>query len=124
MLLSTINGAGRQSSGRRSSQARPGNTNAHEQAIEAIAKGEILTLDYQGNPRSIVPLVYGVLKNGKKAILCYKISHPESGMPELALRLYHFEKISFLERSGRSIDVNRKIDYYLTKHFATVYQKC
>lgn len=124
MLLSTIHASGRQSSGRRSNQGRAGNASAHADTIEAISKGEILQLDYQGNPRSIVPLVYGVLKNGKKAILCYKISHPQSGMPELALRLYHFDKITFLENSGRSIEVNRKIDYYLTKHFATVFQKC
>lgn len=65
-----------------------------------------------------------MLKNGKKAILCYKISHSDSGMPELALRLYHFEKISHLTRSGHHIEVNRKIDYYLTKHFASVFQKC
>lgn len=87
---------------------------------DAIANGEILRLQYQGHPRRIVPLVYGILKNGKKAVLCYKINPNPEG-PEMALRCYHLEKISHLQTSGISAEVNRKVDYYLTKHFSEIH---
>lgn len=96
----------------------------HENIIAAIEQGEVLHLKYQDNSRKVVPLVYGVLKNGKRALLCYKIGEPGDNMPELAIRLYHFDKISDLERSGQLRTVDRKIDYYLTKHFASVYKRC
>lgn len=124
MLSPSINKKGRSPKGRRAQQARPATTSAQQQISAAIAAGEILQLNYQGNPRSIVPLVYGILKNGKKAILCYKINHPSCGFPEMALRLYHLDKVSHLQGTGHVREVNRKIDYYLTKHFASVYQKC
>gem|GEM_PF-6486666 len=95
----------------------------HEAITQAIHNREVVNLEYQGNPRSIIPLVYGELKNGRKAVLCYKIVAQEGGASELYLRLYHLEKIRHLHRTTTVGEVNRKIDYYLTKHFASVFQK-
>lgn len=90
---------------------------------DVIAKGESISLDYQGNPRQIIPLVYGELKNGREAVLCYKINEENGHGPELSIRLYHSHKISNVKRTGREMPFSRKIDYYLTKHFRKVYVK-
>lgn len=95
----------------------------HHILCDVIDRGEILSLDYQGNPRQIIPLVYGVLKNGKEAVLCYKINEGDHEGPELAMRLYHSAKISNVHRTGIELPFSRKIDYYLTKHFRAVYSK-
>ena len=96
----------------------------HDSFIGAIQSQAMISLRYQKNPRTIIPLVYGKLKNGKNAVLCYKVYQNDDSNPEIALRLYHCEKISRVRVIGDSLPVNRKIDYYLTKHFGTVYQKC
>ena len=95
----------------------------HQTIVQAIEGKEVLSLEYQGNRRRIVPMVYGMLKNGRKAILCYKIVEQEGQAPELFMRLYHEEKIRHLYRTGEKMPLNRKIDYYLTKHFGQVFQK-
>lgn len=95
----------------------------HEAISQAIQNREVISLEYQGNPRNIIPLVYGELKNGRQAVLCYKIVASEDGGAELFLRLYHIEKIRHLHRTSLVSEVKRKIDYYLTKHFASVFQK-
>ena len=96
----------------------------HHHLSESIGGKEVIQLNYQDHPRTIVPLVYGELKNGRRAVLCYKINQLESGDTEMVLRLYHTDKITQLRRPGRTMEVNRRIDYYLTKHFATVNRKC
>ena len=95
----------------------------HQAIVTAIAHKEVLCLEYQGNRRTIIPMVYGILKNGRKAILCYKIVEQEGQPAELFMRLYHEEKIRHLYRTGIQMPINRKIDYYLTKHFGQVFQK-
>ncbi|MEM7035684.1 MAG: hypothetical protein AAF570_01820 [Bacteroidota bacterium] len=95
----------------------------HKILQDVINEGQSLNLEYQGNPRHIIPLVFGELKNGKEAVLCYKINGVDEENPELSIRLYHSHKISNVKKTGRELSFNRKIDYYLTKHFRTVYVK-
>lgn len=117
---STQNGQGSRKHNKRTHIQSPG---YHEAIIEAIQNREMLSLEYQGNARRIIPMVYGILKNGRKAILCYKIVESEGRPAELYLRLYHLEKIRHLKRTHQVMEINRKIDYYLTKHFGQVFQK-
>ena len=90
---------------------------------QAISENKTLKLDYQGNPRHVIPLVYGVLKNGKEALLCYKIIGEHNNHLDLAIRLYHLDKISNVKSTDRVIQESWEIDYYLTKHFKTIYSK-
>jgi hypothetical protein len=99
-------------------------TTTIDQTIMAgISAGKTLSLEYQGNPRRIIPLVYGLLKNGKEALLCYKINHVDEDGPDLSIRLYHAHKISGLCLNEEQLPFSRKIDYYLTKHYRSVYVK-
>lgn len=77
--------------------------------------GAILPLNYQGNSRRVIPLAFGTLKNGKEALLCYKVEGED-----LAIRLYHTSKISRLGDPQPGVSFDRKIDYYLTKHFRSI----
>lgn len=90
---------------------------------DGIAHGQAMALEYQGNSRRIIPLVHGLLKNGKEAVLCYKINSVDADGPDLAIRLYHSHKITNPQLTGEAFPFSRKIDYYLTKHFRTVYTK-
>ena len=90
---------------------------------DAIFSQKTLKLDYQGKPRHVIPLVYGVLKNDKEALLCYKIIGEHNNHLDLAIRLYHLAKISNAEVTDRVIQESWEIDYYLTKHFKTIYSK-
>lgn len=109
---------------RKGDQTRNNMNSVHAKLTDAIARGETLQLEYQGNPREIIPLVFGRLRNGREAVLCYKIGDFRDGEPELLIRLYHLEKIRHVRKTPFRHRFNRKIDYYLTKHFTTVYQKC
>lgn len=97
---------------------------SHDLICNAIGEGSAIQLEYQGNVRQIIPLVYGMLRNGREAVLCYKINSIHNGEPDLVIRLYHLEKIRNVKPQGFRYPCNRRIDYYLTKHFTTVYQKC
>lgn len=114
----------RASRSRRPRSRQQNSADASTLIAEAIRNQEMLALHYQGNPRRIIPLVFGELKNGRQAVLCYKYNGLGCEEPEMVLRLYHLEKISHVMRTDIVMEVNRKIDYYLTKHFASVYQKC
>ena len=88
----------------------------HDQKIiDAIESGESLSLTYQGNPRKVIPLAYGLLKNGKEALLCYKINAIYDDGPDLSIRLYHIHKVDNVEPGKEHYPFSRKIDYYLTK---------
>ncbi len=123
-MPSATNSRGRARRTRHTSSSSSSAQSTHSLICEAIRGHQMISLHYQGNPRRIIPLVFGELKNGRQAVLCYKYNGPNSHEPEIVLRLYHLEKISHVESLDIVLDVNRKIDYYLTKHFAAVYQKC
>lgn len=91
--------------------------------LAGISANQTLSLEYQGNPRRVIPLVYGMLKNGKEALLCYKINCIDQDGPDLSIRLYHASKISGLKLNEEQLPFSRKIDYYLTKHYRQVYVK-
>jgi hypothetical protein len=99
-------------------------TTTIDQTIMAgISANQTLSLDYQGNPRRVIPLVFGLLKNGKEALLCYKINSIDEDGPDLSIRLYHAHKITDLSLNEEQLPFSRKIDYYLTKHYRQVYVK-
>jgi hypothetical protein len=89
--------------------------------LAAILHNETVKLQYQGNDRHVIPLVFGMLKNGKEALLCYKLDEMPDGSFLQSIRLYHADKITDLEPTGRSLPHSRKIDYYLTRHYRRVY---
>lgn len=123
MISSTINAQNGQGSLLCEKRAHVMSVSYHDAIVNAISNREVLCLEYQGNSRRIIPMVYGILKNGRKAVLCYKIVETPGQPSELYLRLYHIEKIRHLHGTSTRMEVNRKIDYYLTKHFGQVYQK-
>jgi len=87
---------------------------------QGISERKTLNLKYQGNDRTVIPLVYGVLKNGKEALLCYKqLKNPV----DYALRLYHIKKLSAIQITDDEFYPPVQIDYYLTKHFKTIYSR-
>lgn len=88
---------------------------------DAILHGQTLLLHYQDNPRHVIPLVFGRLKNGKDALLCYKIEPLPDGTHSQSIRLYHAGKISDVQPTGQSVPHSRRIDYFLTRHFRRVY---
>lgn len=90
-----------------------------EKIKEAIKAGKTLQLDYQGQSLHVIPLVLGELKNGKEAMLCYKTN--DEG--DLSIRLYHMHKVTNLLIGIESAPHSKNIDYYLTKHFRTIYAK-
>jgi hypothetical protein len=87
---------------------------------DAIMQGQTIRLCYQDNPRHVIPLVYGRLKNGKDA-LCYKLDVLPDGSITQSIRLYHASKISDIETTGQHLPYSRRIDYFLTRHFRRVY---
>jgi hypothetical protein len=108
----------------RKTQTKPIMTTTIDQLIETgICQGKTISLHYQGNPRRIIPLVFGLLKNGKEAVLCFKINGIDEDGPDLSIRLYHLHKITQPRINEESLPFSRKIDYYLTKHFRKVYVK-
>lgn len=94
-----------------------------DQIKSAIDQGQTLQCEYQGHPRHVVPLCVGGLKNGRSAMLCYKIEEREGKPMELFMRLYHLEKM-VIRGTGIALTVDRKIDYYLTKHFSRIESQC
>lgn len=92
-----------------------------EPLADAILQGQTLRLRYQENHRHVIPLVYGRLKNGKDALLCYKLDVLPDGSITQSIRLYHASKISGIEATGQHIPYSRRIDYFLTRHFRRVY---
>lgn len=87
----------------------------------AIMAGHTVRLEYQGNRRHVIPLVFGMLKNGKEALLCYKLDELEDGSILQSIRLYHADKIEHVSGTITSVPHSRKIDYFLTRHFRRVY---
>ncbi len=92
-----------------------------EALADAIMEGLTIRLNYQDNPRHVIPLVYGRLKNGKDALLCYKLDVLPDGSITQSIRLYHASKISEITATGQHIPYSRRIDYFLTRHFRRVY---
>ena len=92
-----------------------------EPLADAIMQGQTLRLNYQDNARHVIPLVYGRLKNGKDALLCYKLDVLPDGSITQSIRLYHASKISGIQATGQHIPYSRRIDYFLTRHFRRVY---
>lgn len=95
------------------------------QAIEdAIQNRETIHVKYRGGSRHVIPLVYGRLRNGREALLCYKIlDHDAPAQSEIAFRLYHLSFLEPVKLPGEQVQNIPSIDYYLTKHFAAVYAK-
>ena len=92
--------------------------------VTAIETGYSIRLGYQDNPRHVIPLVYGRLKNGKDALLCYKLDVLPDGSITQSIRLYHMDKVSNIVETGIHIPFSRRIDYFLTRHFRTTYTSC
>ena len=90
----------------------------------AIQSGNTLKISYQDNNRHVIPLVYGRLKNGKDALLCYKLDVLPDGSITQSIRLYHADKISNITETGIHIPYSRRIDYFLTRHFRSTYTSC
>lgn len=91
--------------------------------FDAMENRTALHVTYRGNARKVIPLVFGRLKNGKEAVLCYKIVEDNPGEPTLLIRLYHWEYLDILSPAPLEADIDFEIRYYLTRHFATVYGK-
>lgn len=86
----------------------------------ALSEGRELTLLYQGNNRRVIPLAHGVLKNGKEALLCYKVDIVYGGQVH-SIRLYHMSKVTDVKIGGGSAPHSKRIDYYLTRHFKSIH---
>lgn len=95
--------------------------NPAKKYMYAIQRGHLIECEYQENPRTIIPLAWGKMKNGKNALLCFKINGYDEDGPDLSIRLYHAHKIKFAEIAGEAPPFSKKIDYYLTKHFRKIY---
>ena len=99
------------------------NTATPPEILNAFISQQTLSLNYQGNPRRVIPLFFGLLKNGKEALLCYKINSIDEDGPDLSIRLYHMHKVSEMVVSDQVVPFSRKVDYYITKHFSMVFSR-
>lgn len=93
------------------------NTN-YDMGYTDFKKGEKWEVKYRGHDRTIIPLVYGTLKNGKDALLCLRsIDHTD----KWEIRLFHRDKLNVRARMKYTGNLTeRQIDHYLTKHFSTI----
>jgi len=87
---------------------------------EGIRLNNSLRLQYDGNDRHVIPLAWGMLKNGREGLLCYKLDELPDGSFTQSIRLYYSDKIADVKVEGLQLPFSRKIDYYLPRHYRQV----
>jgi hypothetical protein len=93
----------------------------HEMIVQAIQEGRNLTLEYKNNPRHVIPLAFGMCRNGRQGLLCLKVDVQPNGQQVYSIRLYYGDCLSNIALKASIKHSRRGIEYYCTRHFRQRY---
>jgi hypothetical protein len=93
----------------------------HEMIVQAIQDGRSLTLEYKDNPRHVIPLAFGMCRNGRQGLLCLKVDAQPNGQQAYSIRLYYGDCLSNIVPREGIAHSRRGTEYYCARHFRQRY---